>query len=86
MPLDLAGDRRHRESREGEPAGRVEPVDRDDEREARDLFEVLVFDQPAVRCAGHALCQRHEEPDELVASGHVSGLRALEELGKGLHS
>ena len=90
MALDLAGDRRRGERREGQAALRLEPLHRLQESEGRDLLEVV----DGLPAPGEPAGQRDRQPevlgDELVAEPAVLGLAVLEEprqrlVGSGSH-
>ena len=80
VALDLAEDRRDRVARERDLAGQVEPVDRLDEAEARDLEEVVEGLLRPLVAAGELARERQEPLDEQLAVDGVAPVEvALEE-------
>ena len=72
MALQLAEDRRDGVGRERDPAIGVEPVDRLEQAERRDLQQVVERLLCAVISARELPCQRHEPLHELLARTPVA--------------
>ena len=72
VALELAGDRRHGERRELAAALGVEAVDRAEQRDARDLGQVVVGLGAALVAAGQAAGEREEPLEQFVARGEVA--------------
>jgi hypothetical protein len=72
VPLELAEDRRDRERRERGLARRVEPVDRLQQPERRDLDEVVELLAAALIAPGQLACQGQEAGDQLLARDRIA--------------
>ena len=73
VPLQLADDRPGREGGEVDAAGRVEPVDRLDQRHRRHLHEVVQRLAPVEEASGELVGQPEVGGDQLLACGRIEG-------------
>src|SRR5262249_37375681 len=72
MALQLPDDGRHGISRQLDAAIRVEAVDRVDERDRADLYEIVEGLAAAGETAGQRTHERHQVLDQLLACGLVA--------------
>ena len=83
VALQLSGDRRRRERREAQTAVRIEPLDRLEQADERDLAEVVERLAAVREPSGEELREAHVLLDELVAQRPFTGPAVLDELRRG---